>query len=182
MLTKYKAQTIKGKPARKPGHIDLNAQTGVIPSKPGSVSRWIFPHFAAVILLSLAVLWLIPHPEIIKTTGILTGADAGKKMLYFSIAVPDEDMQAVRSDQLIQIRAKDQPGARFGVITGKLQHLSADTFGNYLMAKVLLLRDLTTAQQSSIRNKERLKVNMVIEVKQQKLLQCIFKNPLKKTG
>lgn len=186
MPTNYKAQDINGryklKAARKPGYIDLNVQTGVIPSKPGGISRWIFPHFAGVLLLGLAVLWFIPHPEIIKTTGELTGIDAKEKMLYISIAAPEDSLQAIRSGQLIQIRIKEQPGVQFGVVTGRLLQISADTLENNLIAKVLLSRELTTAQDNRTRNKKSLKVNLVIVVKDLRLLQCIFKNPLKKIG
>ncbi|AEV98661.1 hypothetical protein A4D02_34815 [Niastella koreensis] len=184
MPTNYKTRDIKsnykGTPLRTPGYIDLNTQTGVVPSKPGGIYRWIFPHFAGVLFLGLAVLWFIPHPEIIKTTGTVTGIDAQEKMLYINIAAPEDSMQTIRSGQLIQIRVKEQPGAQFDVVTGRLLQVSAGRLEHDLMAKVLL-SEFKTAQYNRPGNKS-LKVNLVIVVKDLRLLQCIFKNPLKQMG
>ena len=148
--------------------------TGILPAKPGVLSKWIFPLFLGIIVFSIGTLWFIPHPEIVTTKAVITGMNTSGNAIYVELDVSGNNLQSIDSGQLVQMRFYDYNSSRFGVVEARLQHVSDTPINNALTALVSLPRGLITRQNKIIPYKAGAKADVLIITKDMRLLERIF--------
>lgn len=153
----------------------------IVPARPGSISMWIFPLYACILIVVLTTLWSIHHPEIVNTKAQLTGRNGPDNSLTVEIDIPENYFYKIDSGQQVQLRFYEYPYLQFGVVTGKLQQVSAVHFNKTVTARVLLPDGLVTNHQQVIPYKEGSKVDLMIITRDMRLLQRIFYKSAKVT-
>lgn len=146
----------------------------IIPLKPGWYSSWVFPVFAAILVLIISLLWYIPHPDIVIARGILTNISAQDGLLHAEVSVAENDLNKIDSGKAILIRFNEYPVKEFGLVSGLLRSVEPNKGSNNLATAILLPRGFITDKKILINYREGLKVDLLIIVKDMRLLQRIF--------
>jgi hypothetical protein len=145
----------------------------ILPLKPGWYSRWVFPVFAGIVALILTLLWNIPHPDIVIARGILTGMEPGGR-LHAEVNIAENDLRRIDSGKSILLRFNEYPVREFGFVAGSLTAVSPHKGSDNMATDILLSQGLTTTKNKLIVYKEGLKIDLLITVKNMRLLQRIF--------
>src|SRR5690349_2886925 len=155
-------------------NVRQNANNEIISSRPGPVSRWIFPVYTIIIIIILSIAWFIHHPEIVIADGIITGTKVSGNMVWADVELQGDNLQKITSGQSVQMRFNEYPSARFGMVPGALRQVTRIPVDKKVMVHVWLPDGLTTNRKRSIPFKEGAKVNLLIIIKDMRLIQRIW--------
>jgi hypothetical protein len=158
---------------KKLSNLAVNDGDGIISYKPGWFSKWVFPLFIGIVILTTTTLWLIHHPDMIVSRGIITGIDSSRKIISLEVQIPQKSLHKIALGQPSKIKFDDYPADSCGFVTGNLQYLTGAR-DDYLFVRLQLHNGLTTNQNKFIPYRKGLKVSMLIIIKDLRLLQRIF--------
>lgn len=149
-----------------------NSVNEIIPTRPGAISGWIFPIYTGVLCICMLPLWFIHHPDIIKTRAVLLNRE--QQTLLVELDVTQGDAGKIDSGQVVQLLIYDFPAPGFGAVEGYLTHVSKEGHNNSLMAQVLLPEGMITSKHKNIAYRNGMKADILIYIKDMRLLQRIF--------
>jgi hypothetical protein len=159
--------------------LNTGLQNEILPLKPVWFSGWVFPLFAALLLLITGMLLLIPRPELVVAKGMLVHASPSGKEIQLTADLPENNRYRIHSGQAVEIRFQDYPGYRYGTVHGVLQQVLLTDSGKSFKANAVLPKGWYTSKNKKIAYKVPLKFDVVVIITNRSLLENIFSGPIK---
>lgn len=171
MLKKITRKILKDQSSPNMGR---NSPDEIISSKPGAVSKWIFPIYTVTLILIFSVVSFIHHPEIVKTEGIITGSNASGDMIWVEAEIQESNIPKIVSGQSVLMHFTDTPSATSGLVQGVLQKVTPTPGNKKILVGVMLKRRLPAEGEKGIPRIKGSKLDLLIIIKDVRLLQHIL--------
>ncbi len=155
-------------------NVKRNSHNEIISFKPGAVSKFIFPVYAGVIILALSIVWFVRHPEIVIANGVITGSNAAGNVVWAEVDLKESNIKKIVPGESVQLRFDEYPYARFGMVQGSLQKVTLMQNNKRISVQVILPNGLTTSKKKIIPFIKGEKLDLLIIVKDRRLLQHIL--------
>ena len=155
-------------------NVRRNSSNEIISAKPGAVSKWIFPAFTASIILLFSVVFFIHHLETVRADGVITSANAAGDVIWVDANMQEDNIQKLVSGQPVQVRFAGSAATQPGIVQGLLEQATPTPAYNRISVRISLKSGSPANPGKSIFYKKGAKVNLLIIIKDMRLLQHIL--------
>lgn len=155
-------------------NVRKNSPNEIISLKPGVISKWIFPIYAGIVIITFSIVWFIHHPEIVMGDGVITDINVSGEKLWVEVDLQESNIKMIVPGQPVQLRFNDYPSAQFGIVKGSLQQVVTTQIDKKVLVLLALQTRLTTNQNKNIPYKKGVKVDILIIVKNFRLIEHIL--------
>ena len=155
-------------------NVNRNSPNEIISLKPGAVSKWIFPAYAGILIFAFSIVWFIHHPETVPGHGVITGTNVSGNIVWVEADLQESTIKKIASGQVVQLRFDDYPSAQFGIVKGSLRQVIPTPADKKIALQVGLANGLTTNRQKTIPYKKGAKIDILIVIKDVRLLEHIL--------
>jgi hypothetical protein len=151
-----------------------NAPNEIISAKPGAVAKWIFPTFIASAFLLFSVVFFIHHLETVTANGVITGTNTAGDIIWVEADMQEGNKGKIVPGQSVQVRFTGSPAEIPGMVPGLLEQATPTPVYNRTSVRILLKNGLPANLRKSSRHKKGTKVELLIIIKDMRLLQHIL--------